>query len=513
MHLLTASGGRPALLAAGTSAILAVVALPAVAQAGTAEVRDGKLFYTARNAEINDVVVRAGTAGKLIVSDTAPRVAGAGCVLNGSGDLECDSAGVGSIELSLADRADIVRYRASQPGIVDAGIGRDTFFGGLRQSPLGPVSYRGGEGLNDALRYTEADRGVTVSLGVGGADGRPGDLENAGADIEVLEGSPFGDSLTGTDEQLGEVFVGGAGVDGIDGRGGPDRFDEGVAANGADVIDGGSGRDLIDYSGRSARVRVDLDDSANDGADTTVATEGDNVKSTVEDVITGRGDDFVFGSLGANDLRSGAGFDIVHGSRRTAGSSELEGDTIDPGTGPDRVSGTNFADVIFARDGANDDISCLGGIDFATTDVLDTDGRNNGTAPGTDVVDACEAVDAPVGVLGVAPARLRPVAGQPARMTLRWRHPRSWRELRTIALRIEHDGLPIATITIHPRSGRIADQGAVRVARRASRLTVAGKTVTARLRLRFDERLAGETLGTEIEATDSRGRRQVNRQA
>ena len=176
MHIRATAGARrwTRSLIAG---VALAVAVPAAAEAGTAEVRDGTLRYTARNAEVNDVNLRVGPTGKLVISDTAAKVAGAGCLLNGSGDLECEAASVTSVEVSLADRNDVMRYRAPHPGMVRAGFGSDTFLGGLRAAPSGAVSYRGDEGLGDALRYTEADRGVTVTLASGGNDGRPGDLE------------------------------------------------------------------------------------------------------------------------------------------------------------------------------------------------------------------------------------------------------------------------------------------------------------------------------------------------
>ena len=49
--------------------------------------------------------------------------------------------------------------------------------------------------------------------------------------------------------------------------------------------------------------------------------------------------------------------------------------------------------------------------------------------------------------------------------------------------------------------------------RRASRITHKGKTVTARLSIRLAKRLAGQTLALEVEATDTRGRRQLERGA
>ena len=269
MNTPTATGARRwtrSLIAAVTVA----AALPAAAEAGTAEVRDGELLYTARNAEVNNVNLRLGPTGKLVISDTAAKVAGAGCLLNGSGDLECDAASVTSIDVSLADRNDVMRYRAPHPGVVRAGLGSDTFFGGLRATPSGAVSYRGDEGLGDALRYTEADRGVTVTLASGANDGRLGDLENAGADIEILEGSRFGDTLTGSADDIGELFLGGNGNDTINGGDGPDRIDEGNARNGADTIDGGPGRDMIDYSRRNTGTGVTLNDIAEDGERTNI---------------------------------------------------------------------------------------------------------------------------------------------------------------------------------------------------------------------------------------------------
>ena len=376
---------------AAVSAVLAAVALPAAAQAGTAEVRDGKLTYTARNAEVNDVTVRVGPTGKLIVADTAPQLAGAGCLLNGSGDLECDPAGVGSVEVSLADRNDVVRYRAPHPGIVDAGSGTDTFFGGLRQGANGPVRYLGGEGLADALRYADADRGVTAALGgLSGNDGRPGDLEDARGDIEVLEGSRFGDTLTGTDDALGETFVGGGGGDAIDARGGPDRIDERNAASGGDAIDGGAGRDVVDYGRRSTGTIVTLDDRNDDGDRS--LREGDNVKPTVEDVVTGRGNDRVVGTADSNDVLAGAGDDVVVGSDRLIDGPDIGGDRIDPGAGEDFVDGSDEDDVIFVRDRESDDVDCRGGLDFVTADPL---GRLGFVPPGADLVRDCEAVDVP----------------------------------------------------------------------------------------------------------------------
>jgi hypothetical protein len=73
--------------------------------------------------------------------------------------------------------------------------------------------------------------------------------------------------------------------------------------------------------------------------------------------------------------------------------------------------------------------------------------------------------------------------------------------------------MPVGEITIRPRSERITDDGAVKLVRRATRLTRKGKTVAARLALRLDDSLAGQTLRADVEATDRRGRRQLERDA
>jgi hypothetical protein len=46
-----------------------------------------------------------------------------------------------------------------------------------------------------------------------------------------------------------------------------------------------------------------------------------------------------------------------------------------------------------------------------------------------------------------------------------------------------------------------------------ARLTRKGKTVAARLAVRLDDSLAGQQLTAEVEATDTRGRRQLERDA
>src|SRR5688572_21728289 len=69
-------------------------------------------------------------------------------------------------------------------------------------------------------------------------------------------------------------------------RGGEDN-DTLVGGAAADTFEGGAGTDLADYSIRKDNLKITLDDAANDGA----ASESDNVKSDVENVRAGSGND------------------------------------------------------------------------------------------------------------------------------------------------------------------------------------------------------------------------------
>ena len=156
-------------------------------------------------------------------------------------------------------------------------------------------------------------------------------------------------------------------------------------------------------------------------------------------------------------------------------------------------------DVVDARDGEPDFVDC-----GTEADTLSRD-----TGEGT--VKGCESVQ--VGVLRLSPEAVRTEAGKPARLVLNWRHPQSWRKLRTVALRVTQDRLPVGEVTINPRNGRMTDEGTVRLVRRASRIAHDGKTASAHLAVRVDPSLAGRRLRLEVEATDVRGRRQLERNA
>jgi RTX calcium-binding nonapeptide repeat (4 copies) len=154
-----------------------------------------------------------------------------------------------------------------------------------------------------------------------------------------------------------DTISGGTGNDTINGNSGNDTID---GNEGADTIDGGFGFDTVTYADRTAPVNVSLDGVANDGE----AGEGDNVRSGVNEVVGGSGNDVLTGDNFDNTLIGNDGNDTLAG---------LGGnDTLDGGGGTDSFDGGAGADVIRARDGVAESIACGTEADAVTDDYSDT---------------------------------------------------------------------------------------------------------------------------------------------
>jgi len=161
----------------------------------------------------------------------------------------------------------------------------------------------GGAGGFDTVDYSTSWAGVTVSLLNNTASGGEAEGDNISG-FENVMGSEFGDTLTG------------------DAR---DNYIEGGA--GADILDGGDGRDTLSYYyATSGGVTVNLADETASGGD----AEGDVFRgfenilgSAFNDVLAGSaadnglrgedGDDTLFGGDGDDLLTGGEGHDIIDG--------------------------------------------------------------------------------------------------------------------------------------------------------------------------------------------------------
>jgi Ca2+-binding RTX toxin-like protein len=180
-----------------------------------------------------------------------------------------------------------------------------------------------------ASDLADADDGAT------GAD----EHDDVRADVENIKGGPGDDVLTGSpspnliDGAAGNDDISGgiAGtcatdIDNLNGGVGEDVIELGAAPNCPDVIDGGAGRDIASYALRNGGVTVTLDNANNDGA-----SEKDNVKTTLEVVLGGDGNDAITGGTPHDELHGGPGNDVLKGG---AGDDTLVG-----GTGNDSLVG------------------------------------------------------------------------------------------------------------------------------------------------------------------------------
>jgi Ca2+-binding RTX toxin-like protein len=248
-----------------------------------------------------------------------------------------------------------------------------------------------------ALR-TEVEGGAGADVVTTAGAIRGGD----GADLLTGNGpagsGPLIDGESGDDRLVGgnadESMIGGPGSDSLQGGGGDDQLDgdepsiTGTDNIEADAIDGGPGRDTLNWSGRSTAVVVDLADPGPDGA----AGENEQL-SGLEILQTGSGDDSLVGTDGPDTFDPGAGTDSVSaGGGDDYVESSDDSDRFDLGAGSDTVSfrfsqspvTVNLADP--GPDGAKGSLDTLIGVenvigseprDDFKGDVLIGDGEAN----------------------------------------------------------------------------------------------------------------------------------------
>lgn len=206
-----------------------------------------------------------------------------------------------------------------------------------------------------------------------------------GADV-VRSGLRLGvgmDGGSGNDVLVGgagpDLLFGGSGTDRLRGLGGNDRLHEASLrsflseavqparplpartispGSARDSYDGGSGTDTVSYTGRRAKLRIDL---AGTKARAGARGERDAIRR-VEHALGGAGDDRLAGSRRANLLDGAEGDDVIAGG---AGADRLQG-----GEGDDVLRGGSGSDAInFPGSGSAsaDRISCGSGRDLIGT--------------------------------------------------------------------------------------------------------------------------------------------------
>lgn len=354
MPIRFATPGLRRLPIAAALCVAALLVLASAASASTATVSGSTLTYTAADGDLNIVNVSydggtgtftisddgiasidvTGTGGKCTAPDnTAPNV------------IECDNT-VTAITANLGDQGD--SFDASGDTATDR-----------------PVTVNGGTGDDD---LTGGSSGDTLN----GDDGD--DSLNGGAGADTLNGAAgfdyFNDS-TGTD------------VDTMNGGADNDYFNAGDATNGNDVLDGGDGRDEIDYSGRTAGITADLaNHSGGQSGETDTLNNFEDIdgSSTGGNTLTGTdGPNRIQGGDGVDNLTGAGGDDTLSGY--------LSGDTLNGDAGFDELNGGAGADTL---NGGDDPDYLIGG---DGTDTLNGDGGDDEIDPGTNFSVATPAGD------------------------------------------------------------------------------------------------------------------------
>ncbi|MCT4657422.1 MAG: hypothetical protein N4A65_16635, partial [Cohaesibacter sp.] len=287
------------------------------------------------------------------------------------GDAESNNfqGGAGNDRLSGLGGADKLEGGAGDD-ILEGGEGADSLIGGAG---------------SDTVSYASAQSAVTVNLGLGSGSGSDaqGDIYT---EIENVEGSTFGDQLTGDDGA--NILDGGAGNDVL--RGGA----------GADELRGGAGTDTVDYSSSSVGVSIDIANSLASGGDATGDTFSD-----IENVIGSEQNDSLLGDAGANELVGGAGNDVLtgrEGGDRLVGGSGV--DTADYSTSASAVT-VNLGTATGSGGDADGDtylsIENLSGSDHNDTLIGSASANRLSGGQGDDTLDGGDGADILDGGAGI----------------------------------------------------------------------------------------------------------------
>jgi Ca2+-binding RTX toxin-like protein len=347
---------RLALLA--TLALGAVLAAPAAASAATVGVVDGELRYIGETEKQISFSLSLNDAGEYEFYDedaTPDTEAGANCrkPQGGAYLIVCSRQGVERVRIALGRRNDSVSAgELPEPLSVSMGGGRDEF----------------------NYSFPKGAKAVNVTAD-GVADDGPAGRDNIGADVEVLRGWAFADTLAVT-SPLGGELIGNQGDDRMTGGPGPDyihaAYVEDVGTDsgsyyfyGTDTVACGGGRDFV-LADRSDDIAADCEAVAKHVPGKGFEFRGSNTADRMS-APYGWDPTFMYGRGGA---------DLLIGSLYSQA-------TIYGGSGPDRIHGQGWSnrlygdsgnDRIRARDkpAQRDIVRCGSGRDHAIVDRKDS---------------------------------------------------------------------------------------------------------------------------------------------
>jgi hypothetical protein len=219
--------------------------------------------------------------------------------------------------------------------------------------------------------------------------------------------------------------------------------------------------------------------------------EDDDVTFAASDVslVGGDGADFLSGQ-GYGQLRDATTLPL--GFSGGAGDDVIEG-----GLAVDHFSGNAGNDSLRTNDGNPELVSGGPGVDTAVRDGADT------------LFDVESSVfgSASVGRVKLASKNVSARAGETAELGVSWTHPKSWRALKMINLKVYDGAKALGNVYVRMSDQRITGHGALALV--SSSLTRHDKTASAKIAVRLPRSLAGKTLRLEVEAADRQGHLQV----
>jgi Ca2+-binding RTX toxin-like protein len=286
-------------VALGLAAAVAAISVPTAAEAATVlKSINGVVSYGGEPGENNDVKVTE-VNGVIVFEEASVAISPhPSCAALTPTKVGCAASGVDQITMNVTNGINKVVSSAPYKTTIDGAGGTSNEFKG------GPVQ-------NLLLGGYNHD----VLTGGAGPDEIQGD-----------DGSDYITGLGGADELIGGV--------------GGDIFFS-PSLDGADLMDGGANYDIADYSARTTSIGVSLDDVSNDGGHNEppfLIPENDDVRSTVENVKGGSGNDALEGSNAGNRLEGGGGSDLLAG--------RLGADGLEGGPGEDTVSYAGYGGAL-----------------------------------------------------------------------------------------------------------------------------------------------------------------------
>uniref|UniRef100_UPI0040472DEE hypothetical protein n=1 Tax=Aliarcobacter sp. TaxID=2321116 RepID=UPI0040472DEE len=310
--------------------------------------------YSNESASVNANISAGnaqGTSSGIDILNSIENITGTN--LSGSADTITGSNGANILK-GLAGNDTI--YELDGADIVEGGSGNDYIYAGAGDDIIDGDDTDAGtiNGTSDTLDFTliainddtndnrviDANDGDATAAGVDAYNGIEIDLSDTNAQrIHAEYGT---DTITNIENVIGsdknDYIKGNTQANILEGRSGNDYL---IGLEGADRLIGGAGTDTADYSTGSQNIVIDMTKAQTNGSEDTYRVSNDGYGNKefidgIENIITGSGDDTIYGDGESNEIITGAGNNTIRGGENA--------DIIDGGADNDTA---DFSDLAF----------------------------------------------------------------------------------------------------------------------------------------------------------------------